>query len=482
MLTSAFPAMRAYQTEGADWVHTQLRDTRAVLLGDDPGLGKSRQVLRAAEMGGYEDILIAGPACSRHVWRNEILKWHPSWASRILVVEPGVMLMNIAGVELAQKGRIIIISYDMLPQSIHWKTLLRKRHGDLLILDEAHYLKNQSGRTDAVYGAKGSDEGIQARYAHTILVSGTITPNHAGELYQHARTFWPEAVLHRAGPGGQPFTITEAEFQERYTRFKPTPWGRQIIGSRNQKALRDKMGRFVLRRRKQDVLPELPPLQAQDIPLVVRPIDRQDFIRSTASPQRPLQAVVDSTYLTRDDELLAQLHDDDTPLASLRRLLGELKVDPAAAWIAERLECGIQKMLVFGWHLHVLARLHRALAAFDPVLVTGETSPKGRELAEDMFQTRPNVRVFIGQTLACGHAITLTAATEVAIVEPSWVPSQNSQAIDRAHRMGQHDSVLASFLYVPGTIDEHIMAAFRRKAEETALIHDHYKEPLHADV
>jgi SNF2 family DNA or RNA helicase len=78
------------------------------------------------------------------------------------------------------------------------------------------------------------------------------------------------------------------------------------------------------------------------------------------------------------------------------------------------------------------------------------------------------VRVFIGQVKAAGTAITLTAASEVAIVEPSWVPGDNVQAICRAHRLGQHDSVLASFLYLPGTLDQRIMTVFRRKAHEIA--------------
>jgi len=159
-------------------------------------------------------------------------------------------------------------------------------------------------------------------------------------------------------------------------------------------------------------------------------------------------------------------------LSTIRRQIGEMKVNAAAAWINERLGCGVNKMLVFGWHLDVLYQLHRRLAGFDAVIITGETSPVGRQNAEHLFQTRPTVRVLVGQILACGTALTLTAANEVAILEPSWVPGQNSQAIDRAHRLGQHDSVLASFLYVPGTIDENIMRSFRRKAEEVAQLYD----------
>lgn len=80
------------------------------------------------------------------------------------------------------------------------------------------------------------------------------------------------------------------------------------------------------------------------------------------------------------------------------------------------------------------------------------------------------MRVFVGQILAAGTAITLTAASEVTIVEPSWVPGENRQAIDRAHRLGQQDSVLASFLYLPNTLDARIMGVFRRKAGEIASL------------
>jgi SWI/SNF-related matrix-associated actin-dependent regulator 1 of chromatin subfamily A len=136
-------------------------------------------------------------------------------------------------------------------------------------------------------------------------------------------------------------------------------------------------------------------------------------------------------------------------------------------------------MLVFAWHISVLEHLRRRLAQFDPVMVTGATNPTGRVTAIDQFQHRRNVRVFLGQILACGTAITLTAANEVAIVEPSWVPGENVQAICRAHRLGQRDSVLASFLYLPDTLDERIMRTFRRKAVEISELHDPKDDETH---
>jgi SWI/SNF-related matrix-associated actin-dependent regulator 1 of chromatin subfamily A len=156
------------------------------------------------------------------------------------------------------------------------------------------------------------------------------------------------------------------------------------------------------------------------------------------------------------------------PLASLRRQLGEAKIPLVVTWAIERFDCGIKKLLLFCWHHSVANGLYHGLAEYSPVMLTGETSPVGRVNAIDAFQHRREIQVFIGQLQAAGTGITLTAASEVGIVEPSWVPSENVQAIARAHRLGQRDSVLASFLYLPGTLDEIIMRTFRRKAADLA--------------
>ena len=465
------PELRPYQTEGADWIVARLQaNNRAVLLCDDPGLGKTRQILRAREiMGPEDDTLIIAPAGARHVWANEIIKWYPAWRRQLLVIEPGTPSLMVEA-RLARPPWIIVLGVDTLPTTgAPWRNLLRKTRGKLLVIDEAHYLKNLSLRTEMIYGRSGSTNGLQANFDKAVLASGTITPNHAGEFYQHVRTFWPHTITVMTPKGDR--VISEGEFQERFTTFRVTPYGRQITGSQNQHVLRQRLGHVVLRRRKSEVLTELPPLQTQDIPLDVRALDRKTYLTDdVVHAATPLQAIVNSAYLTRDRDLISLMQSETTSLATVRRCLGELKVDATVQWVNERLACGATKMLIFGWHIQVLTRLHRLLAEYDPVLVTGQTSPHARRDAETLFQTRPNVRVFIGQILACGHAITLTAASEVAIIEPSWVPSQNNQAISRAHRMGQRDSVLASFLYVPRTIDEHVMKAFRRKADEISIL------------
>lgn len=476
---------RDYQVSGRSWLRQRLSapDTKAVLLADDAGLGKTLQALGAAQDLNAQNILVLCPAGARRVWQMEITRWFPEWSSRVFLVEPGVSLDKIK-LRLSLLPVILVVGYDEMSRGDNNRlpAVLVQVWWDLLIVDEAHYLKNPSNRTIAVYGSRGNATGVQAACAKVVLLTGTPTPNHAGELYQHYRTFWSSTLLvpNRGGRPGDPShrALTQVEFEERFTRYRDTVYGRQVVGSKNQADLRDRLRDVVLRRRKDEVLPELPPLRVADIPLAPVP-DWRDRLgtNAVALAQRLDLAAMRAS----DDQFISALAASaitNHSGASLRRQLGELKVSPAADWITERLD-STEKILVFAWHVSVLEHLRRRLAQFDPVLVTGDTSPTGRVTAIDLFQHRRNVRVFLGQILACGTAITLTAANEVTIVEPSWVPGENVQAICRAHRLGQRDSVLASFLYLPDTLDERIMQTFRRKAVEIGELHDPKDEQHH---
>jgi SNF2 family DNA or RNA helicase len=449
--------LRSYQGFGIAWLCHVLSRHRAALLCDDPGLGKTRQALAAAEQLNAERVLVVCPAGARQVWSQEIARWLPAWSDRVFIVEPGTPQLATQRCVGHAGPLVLIVGFDeMSANESRVPGYLQKTHWDLLIVDEAHYLKNPSNRTKAVYGAVGGDEGVQSACQRVILLTGTPTPNHAGELYQHIRTFWPKAAMLRAK--NRP--MNQVEFEEEFTRYVDTVHGRQVSGSKNQAKLRKALAPVVLRRRKAEVLPELPPLIVQDIPLgpprdhTLHPLSRSLAQRLTWSLTK-----------ANDDLLIRALHNPDGQLTTLRRELGELKVQPTITWVQERMQ-SVNKLLLFAWHHSVIEHLRRGLEEFDPVVITGETGPAGRSNAIELFQNRSRVRLFIGQILAAGTAITLTAANEVAIVEPSWVPGENVQAICRAHRLGQRDSVLASFLYLPGSLDERIMRTFRRKASE----------------
>jgi SNF2 family DNA or RNA helicase len=172
------------------------------------------------------------------------------------------------------------------------------------------------------------------------------------------------------------------------------------------------------------------------------------------------------------DALPGVLRDEELHLATLRRTLGVAKAAPSAEWAREKLNTGVDKILLFAWHVEVIATLADLLLDFNPVTITGATSTRDRTVAVRKFQHDPETRVFVGQIKAAGTAITLTAAAHIGIVEPSWVPGENEQVIARAWRMGQVRPVLASFLYVPGSLDQRIMRAFRRKASELLPLYE----------
>jgi SWI/SNF-related matrix-associated actin-dependent regulator of chromatin subfamily A-like protein 1 len=471
------PILRPYQQTGATWIAETLLKLRevtprvgpvAALLGDDPGLGKTAQALAAGNELGARRTLIMAPAMGRYHYPPEIHKFIPHLTPFVRVVRHSDPIPDWLGAS----DLVVVIAYDTLGDTRSpWAAALAGEQWDLVIVDECHYLKNPSNRTKAVYGAEGKGGGIVANASYVILLSGTPTPNHAGEFWQHYRRFWSHLITVPMRIGGGRRPLNEPEWQERFTKFKETLFGRQIVGSRNQDQLRSALKPVILRRLKATVLKDLKPLT-----LVDRPVMPEDTAQRQLDTLSKLPRVRQMMSLS-DDHLLVALQSqlklaDELPLATIRRSLGELKAPACAEHVREMLEGGVAKVLIFAWHVSVILALSKALADFMPVIISGTSSDTQRATAVNLFQSSPKHRVFIGNVLAAGTVITLTAAARVVMVEPSWVPGENIQAIARAHRMGQENPVLAEFLFVPGSLDEHIMGAFRRKSAETSQLYD----------
>lgn len=399
---------------------------RAMLL-DQQGLGKTVQAIRAADMIDARSVAVVCPSVARGVWRNAFCDWSQ------------------------RRHNVTITSYDFWSRGGRLSPITPDAY-DLLILDEVHYLKSYgSKRTEAMYGKYcHMDELALARQAGRIwCLSGTPTPNGAHEMYPHLRALAPELILNAQGRPMSPF-----EFTDRYCRWTTDARGNvKVVGLRPEHLaqLKTILQTIGLRRTKKQVLPDLPPLRIEVVPLT------SDKASVVATHAPDLATALDA--LENDDAV------DPIPMSTARRCTGEAKVDACFEWIRNKLDDGCEKIVVFAHHTSVLTRLKKAFddARIKSVVVSGSTPAVDRTANALRFQTLPECRVFLGQIVAAGTAVTLTAASDVAFVEASWVPAENAQAAERCHRIGTRNAVTASFLTLEGSIDEAIQRVLARK-------------------
>lgn len=418
-------------------------------------------VLDAADALELQRVLCVGPAVAGVSWPQQLAAWSPA-RRFVRVGVDRVATLNHPG--------FYFVSYDILSQQRNANLLAKLAScwtWDALVLDEAQYLKNPgANRTQAIYGRTGTAAGgcLANNAIRVWALSGTLTPNHAGEAYPHLRALFPAAL--QAIPAFKGRVPEQFEFEDHFCDVRDTVYGRAIQGSKNQRELRAAIAPHVLRRRKAEVMPELPAMEWFTAPVAMAP-DVVEDIYQDAIRSAGLAA---SGAMGIDD--LADVLASDPCLATQRRSLGLAKVQACAEWVRERLDAGEPKVIVFAHHTAVLDGLRDALLDYSPVVFAGSTSPSGRDAAVRVFQNDPACRVFIGQITAAGTAITLTAAKTVFFAEYAGTPGVNYQAASRAHRMGQRDGVQVYLGAVPGSLDDVIARTAARRAREIAELFD----------
>jgi SNF2 family DNA or RNA helicase len=259
--------------------------------------------------------------------------------------------------------------------------------------------------------------------------------------------------------------LSEYQFRDRFSRVEQTPYGDRVVGSRNTDQLREMIKPGFERRTKADVFHDFPLIRYVTTPIPL----------PSAIPQ-PWNG--DTMQYVNDDDLLMHLEaltaaDPGSPLATARRVLGLRKVRPVLDWIDTWMMDNdpADKLIVFATHRDVLDALYRAQIDQRSrvpavVMIDGRTSPQNRAYAVEVFQHHPTCRLFLGQIVAAGEVITLTAASTVAIAEAEFVPARIAQAAARAHRIGQHNAVLVHLLSVPDSLDMRVNRIAARKAQE----------------
>lgn len=378
-------------------------------LGDDMGLGKSAQAIVAADAALAEHVCVICPASVRANWEREIEMWSLGlWTYEVLSYDAAV-----------RRG---------LPAA------------DTYILDEAHYLKSASAKRTK--RCLGPDSPLR-NAARVWALSGTPAPNHVGELHTWLSFFGAhEGRSYRA-------------FLDRYTNWMMTDYGPKVWGNKREAMpeLKARVDTVMLRRLKADVAGDLPAVRWGDISLASR--------------------VGHSANLVANHILISDtLPSEDEHIASLRRAVGDAKAEALGDFIADELEGNGEKIVVFAWHQSVLNALEAELARFGVARIDGSTPTAKRQGIVDRFQGDAGCRVFLGQIVAAGTGITLTAASSLIFAEMSWTPGDNAQAAMRVHRIGQMQPVLIRTATLRGSIDEAVNAVLARKTRALEQLYE----------
>lgn len=442
------------------WPH-QLRAAeralqRHTLLAHEPGCGKTFAAAEVIRRAGGPALYVC-PATLRWQVAAELARYQPGW--RVQVLLNGTTRMRAA-------ADIIVVTYDLLTRPSVWRDAFA-RDWAVLVLDEAHYLKNREAkRTRAIYGSRTTSKGALFRKARVVVpMTGTPVLNSPADLWTHYSRLFPDALV---SDEGKPLTF--AQWVERFCVVRNTGFGEQIVGGKNLSELAALLAPHLDRVRREDVLRDLPALTVDQIA-----IDGSAAL--TVPEDCPREALEELRRLVAQEagDFDAEALDGLAPaLATLRHQIGWLKIHSAAALIADELAGGESKIVVYGLHPAVLDALADECEArgFNPVKIHGDVPMSRRDAAVSAFVSATNCRVFIGQLYAAGAGLNLQAASRVLILEPAWTPAINEQAIARCHRAGQLNPVRASFLSLRGTIDDRVVSALARKARVVSRIID----------
>ena len=415
-----------FQAAGVRYV---LRRRRA-FIADEQGLGKTVQALAAIEAEQAYPAIVICPASLKLNWEREAGRWLPK---RSTVVVSGRKAVDVQGVD------IVIVNYDVVGPHARRLAALRSR---ALVLDESHYCKNpQAQRTKAVAELAG------ALRADALLLALTGTPlvNRPKELVPQLR------ILGRLGAFG-----SGAELERRFG-----------AGTERERLHWHLRRTCYVRRLKKDVLPQLPAKRRAVVPFDLSnereyrhaERDLRAWISERFGSSEELKSRVDSAMRA---EALVKVN-------ALRQLVGVGKLHAAHAWIHDFLASG-EKLVVFAAHRAVQRDLMERFPAAAHIL--GDDTPAERDAQVQRFQSDPDVQLCVCSLRVAAHGFTLTAASDVAFLELGWTPAEHDQAEDRAHRIGQTDSVTGWYLLAADTIDERMAALIDSKREVVGAVTD----------
>jgi SNF2 family DNA or RNA helicase len=434
--------LRGYQQQGLDWLQFLREYELAGILADDMGLGKTVQTLahlaiekRAGRM--RQPSLIVAPTSLMGNWRREAHLFTPRLL--VLVLQGSDRHSHF---DHLQTYDLILTTYPLLPRD---REVLQQQSYHYLILDEAQQIKNP--RSQAAQLVRELDA------KHRLCLTGTPMENHLGELWAQFDFLLPGFLGSR----------------EQFTRNYRTPIEQQ--GDQDRlKRLSRRIDPFMLRRVKEQVAKELP--QKSELQRITPLEGRQAALYESIrlSMEKKVRDAISKRGLARSQitilDALLKLRQVccDPRLLSLKgekRQVPSAKLSMLLEMLPELLDEG-RRILLFSQFTSMLGLIEQALKKQDIRYskLTGQT--RKRDEAIDAFRSG-QVNLFLISLKAGGVGLNLTEADTVIHYDPWWNPAVESQATDRAHRIGQDKPVFVYKLLTEGTVEEKILDLQERK-------------------
>ncbi|MDP2235004.1 MAG: DEAD/DEAH box helicase [Bacteroidales bacterium] len=425
-------------------------EKKRIIVGDQPGLGKSCQAIATIVAANAFPCLVIAPSSLKINWQRE---WH-MWSDRKAMILNDGIKNNFHLYWQANLAQVFIVNYESLKkyfvQSINKpeSAKLRLNHVKFkehvtsmfksVIIDESHRVKSTA--TQQTKFTKGIASGKE----YILALTGTPVINKPKDLISQLGII---EQMPRFG-GYQKFT-------QRY-----------CSGPREASNLRELNYLLNLncfyRRDKQDVLKDLPAKMRQVAMCQIT--TRREYKDAEDNLIKYLRA-----YKDADDEKVARALRGEVmvQIGILKNISARGKLTDVYEFIDDIMESG-EKLVVFAHLKEVIQAIHKHYPK--AVTITGDDNQSDRQNAVDSFQKNPETKLILCSIKAAGVGLTLTASSRVAFVELPWTAADCDQCEDRCHRIGQHDSVTCTYFLGEDTIDEKIYKIIQTKREIAATV------------